>query len=441
MGKQGLHHTRLLYVFVCLVLLSVSAFVFAAGQQEKPAAEKVTIDWWTWDSEEYDEAVQRDMVKVFNEESKSVNVNMILMPVSGFETKMTTALGAGVGGPDVAFYSISSWYPKALPLDDYIARDNFDTSMYYDAFWQTKTQFDGKTIGLPLGVGAQFVMYNKDIFDAAGVAYPKDDWTTADYLATAKKVANADMRISGCEILTRPLRAIWYNYGENARLYSPDSTKVEGYLNSPESLKAYEWFYDLMRSGATPSVSDMQTLSTENTGPVDLFMAGRLAMATLNQGHMLNAVKQGMNFGVVREPGYGDNPRHVNAWSLMVSIWEGSEHKDEAWEFLKWYVGPQGQKYLMDNGNLFPSIGSVAKQYKDADKDYVQGFLKVLEDTNVAIWRGAHPSGSKVESGIKDLWDKIKLGLISRDQIKGELDALVPAAQATLDEAKKTLGK
>ena len=52
MRKQGLHHTRLLYVFVCLVLLSVSAFVFAAGQQEKPAAEKVTIDGWTWDSEE-----------------------------------------------------------------------------------------------------------------------------------------------------------------------------------------------------------------------------------------------------------------------------------------------------------------------------------------------------------------------------------------------------
>ena len=294
---------------------------------------------------------------------------------------------------------------------------------------------------MPLGVGAQFVMYNKDLFDAAGVAYPTDDWTTADYLEKAKKVSNPEKKIWGCEILKRPFRAIWFNYGDSVRLYSPDSTTVEGYLNSPESLQAYEWFYDLMRSGATPSTSDMETLSTENTGPVDLFMAGRLAMATLNQGHMLNAVKAGMNFGVVREPGVGTNDRYVNAWSLMVSIWEGSEHPDEAWEFLKWYVGPEGQKFLMDNANLFPSIGSVAKQYKDADKDYVQGFLKVLEDTNVAIWRGAHPSGSKVESVIKDLWDKITLDLIDRSEIKAELDALVPVAQAALDEAKKTLGK
>jgi hypothetical protein len=93
----------------------------------------------------------------------------------------------------------------------------------------------------------------------------------------------------------------------------------------------------------------------------------------------------------------------------------------------------------MDNANLFPSIDAVGKQYKDADKDYVQAFLEILDDTQVAIWRGSHPSGSRVEASITDLWDKIKLGLIQRNQIKAELDALVPNAQAVLEEAKKTL--
>ena len=69
----------------------------------------------------------------------------------------------------------------------------------------------------------------------------------------------------------------------------------------------------------------------------------------------------------------------------------------------------------------------------------MKGLLEVLNDTQVAIWRGAHPSGTKVEASITDLWDKIKLGLITKDQIKGELNALVPKAQAVLDEAKKTL--
>jgi multiple sugar transport system substrate-binding protein len=435
MKKDSMKAVLVLMLMVCLV-----GSLFAAGAKESaPAKEVVTLEWWTWDSEEYNEASQRAMVKEFEASHPNIKINMTLLPTKGFETKMTTALGAGVGGPDVAFFSVANWYPKALVLDEYIKRDNFDIGMYYKGFWDTKTQFNGKTIGLPLGVGASIVMYNKDLFDAAGVAYPTNDWTTDEYLEIAKKVANPAKKVWGAEILTRPFRAIWFNHGENARLYSPDSTKVDGYLNSPESLAAYEWFYDLMRSGVTPTVSDMATLSTENTGPIDLFMANRLAMATLNQGHMLNAVKAGKNFGVVREPGVGNNPRHVNAWSLLVGIWEGSQHPEEAWTFLKWYVGPEGQKFLMDNANLFPSIDSVAKQYKDADKDYVKGFLEVLNDTQVAIWRGAHPSGTKVEASITDLWDKIKLGLITKDQIKGELNALVPKAQAVLDEAKKTL--
>lgn len=425
---------------VSLVLFLMIGTLFATGAKEQAKSQDVvTLEWWTWDSEEYDEASQRAMVKAFEADHPNIKVNMTLMPTSGFETKMTTALGAGVGGPDVAFFSISNWFPKALPLDDFIKRDGFDTSMYYQGFWDTKTQFDGKTIGLPLGVGASIVMFNKDLFDQAGVPYPTNDWTTDEYLEIAKKVANPARKVWGAEILTRPFRALWFNYGPNARLYSPDSTKVDGYLNSAESLRAYEWFYDLMRSGVTPTVSDMATLSTENTGPIDLFMADRIAMATLNQGHMLNAVKAGKNFGVVREPGVGNNPRHVNAWSLLVGIWEGTKHPEEAWTFLKWYVGPEGQKFLMDNANLFPSIDAVGKQYKDADKDYVQAFLEVLDDNQVAIWRGSHPSGTKVEASITDLWDKIKLGLITRDQIKGELDALVPRAQEVLDEAKLTL--
>jgi multiple sugar transport system substrate-binding protein len=254
-------------------------------------------------------------------------------------------------------------------------------------------------------------------------------------------VANSAKKIWGCEILTRPFRAIWYNYGENVRPYSPDSATVSGYLNSPGSVKAYEWFYDLMRANVTPTVSDMATLSTANTGPVDLFIAGRLAMATLNQGHMINAASKGMNFGIVREPGVGNNPRYVNAWSLSVGIWEGSKHPYEAWTFLKWYVGPKGQKILMDGGTFFPSIPSVGAQNANADKDYVKGFLSVLNDQQVAIWRNEHPSATKVEASITDLWDKIKLNLITRDQVKSELDALVPKAQKALEDAKKTLIK
>ena len=195
-----------------------------------------------------------------------------------------------------------------------------------------------------------------------------------------------------------------------------------------------------MQTNATPTPADVEVLGTEGTGPVDLFMAGRLAMATLNQGHMLNAVKAGTRFGVVPEPQVKGKERFVNAWSLTTSIWEGTKHPEEAWAFLKWYIGPEGQRYLMENGNLFPSIASVLGEYKDVDKDYAQAFFKVLELTQVSEWRVAHKSDGAVARAVQDAWDKIMLGKIERNEIKATLDALVKQAQEALDESRSRLG-
>jgi ABC-type glycerol-3-phosphate transport system substrate-binding protein len=142
----------------------------------------------------------------------------------------------------------------------------------------------------------------------------------------------------------------------------------------------------------------------------------------------------------VPEPGLAENPRYVNSWSLTASIWKGTKQPDEAWIFLKWWVGPPGQRFLMERGTLFPSIKSVLEEHRDADKDYTISFFNSLELTPVAIWQNAHPCSNTVASSTSDLWDKIMLGEIEREQIQTELDALIPAAQKLLDECRERLG-
>jgi multiple sugar transport system substrate-binding protein len=442
---------RLLFITLLLSLIIVLAGCTAAPAGQQPAAEQpageeaaaagepVTIDWWTVNSEEYSEEVQKAMVAEFEASHPNIKVNMTVLPESGFSDKMTTALGAGQGAPDVAFFWDNNWFPEALDLTPYIEADpDFDPSMYFEGFWNTRAVWQDKVVGLPLGVGAQFVMYNKDVFDEAGVDYPGADWTTEDFIAMATQLMDPDVKRWGGDRPRRPFRAIWFNYG--AHPYSDDSMTVDGYLNGPESVAAYTWLWDLVQSGSTPTPADIEVLGTEGTGPVDLFLAGRLAMATLNQGHMLNAVKAGANFGVVPEPQVDGNERYVNAWSLTSSIWKGTEHPDEAWTFLSWWVGPEGQKFLMENGNLFPSIPSVLEQYKDADQEYAQAFFDVLKLKQVSEWRIAHPCDGTVARAASDVWDKIMLGDIERDQIQSELDAVVPAAQEALDECRDRLG-
>ncbi|MCC7208546.1 MAG: sugar ABC transporter substrate-binding protein [Anaerolineae bacterium] len=422
-----------------ITLLLALVFIGGLALPVAQAQDTVTLEWWTVDSEEYSEQAQRDMAAAFEAENPGIKVNVTVLPESGFTEKMTTALGAGVGAPDVAFFWDNNWFPQALDLTPYLEADaDVTPDIYFPNFWATRAVWQGKVVGLPLGVGANFVMYNRDLFDAAGIAYPTEAWTTEDYLGMVSALTNPDSKVWGGDRPRGPFRAVWYNYG--AYPYSDDSMTVDGYLNGEASVAAYTWLWDLVNSNGTPTPADLEVLSREGTGPIDLFLSNRLAMATLNQGHMLNAIDAGMNFGIVPEPAGPSEDRHVNAWSLTVSIWSGSQHPDEAWKFLSYWAGPKGQKFLMENGNLFPSIPSVLEQHPDADKDYVQAFFNVLELPQVAQWDIAHPCKSTVLRAAVDVWDLVMLGQIGRDEIQAKLNEYVEPAQTALDECRGRLG-
>ena len=47
-----------------------------------------------------------------------------------------------------------------------------------------------KTIGFPAVVDNLSLIYNKTVFDAAGVDYPTDDWTWDDFRDAAKKLTD-----------------------------------------------------------------------------------------------------------------------------------------------------------------------------------------------------------------------------------------------------------
>lgn len=421
-------------------LFGLLAAVFLLTTLVVSAQDVVTIEWWTVNSEEFDEQVQRDLVEQFNAEHPDIQVNMTLLPASGFDERMTTTLGAGQGAPDVAFFWINNWLPQALDIEPYLEADpDLGPENYFENFWNTRAVWNDTVVGLPLGVGANFVIYNKDVFDAAGVEYPTADWTTEDYNALASQLADEETRTWGGDRPRGPYRAIWYNYG--AKVYSDDSTTVDGYLNSPESVASYTWLWDLVNSGATPTPADLEILGTEGTGPIDLFIAGRLAMATLNQGHMLNLIDEGINFGIVPGPAApGSELRHANAWSLTASIWKGTEHPQEAYEWLSYWAGPEGQQFLMENGNLIPSMPDVLATYENADTEYAQAFFEVLELPQVAQWDNAHPCKGSVMSAVSDAWDLVNLGEIERDEVQATLDSLVPVGQAALDECLTRLG-
>ena len=428
--------SKKMFTLASLLLLLLVSIGGAAAQ------DTVTLEWWTTAGRDSPEPAIRNLIAAFEAEHPNIKIDVSILAEGAYNDLMNTVFAAGEGVPDLAWYWSNNWLPQALDITDRLDNDpDISRDVFHTEYFNNWVVWNDRVIALPYDIGANFIMYNKDVFDDEGVEYPAEDWTPQDYLEIANSLRNEDKRRWGGDRPRGPFRALWRNMGA-VNPYSDDSTTVEGNINSPESVAAYTWLWDLVDSDATPTPADLEVLGTEGTGPVDLFIAGRLGMATLNPGSMVSTLEAGVNFGVVPEPRVPGNENWVHGWALRAGIWKNSEHPDEAWEFLKYWIGPPGQRIMMEQGRgHFPPIPSVLAEYEHADTEWFQGFVNVLDATQTASWRKDHPCWrGAVIRGVSDAWDLIHLGEIERDEVQATLDAMVEPGQAALDECVPRLG-
>ena len=109
---------------------------------------------------------------------------------SYFETLATQAVGKNL--PDVLQMSTTDIINYAtngqiVDLNQFVEKGIIDLSNIDPASLSGGTVGD-MLAGFTTGTNTVTVIYNKDIFDQAGVAYPADDWKWSDFIATAKEI-------------------------------------------------------------------------------------------------------------------------------------------------------------------------------------------------------------------------------------------------------------
>ncbi len=143
--------------------------------------EKVTLSYGIWDKNQ--EPAMQQIVSAFEKQNPNVKVNIELTANADYWTKLQTAASAGtapdvfwMNGPNFQLYASNG---QLAPLD------NVKTSDYPKGLVDLYT-YNGKVYGAPKDFDTIGVWYNKKLFDAAGVAYPKAGWTWDDFTADAK---------------------------------------------------------------------------------------------------------------------------------------------------------------------------------------------------------------------------------------------------------------
>lgn len=317
-------------------------------------------------------------------EDEHPNVIAQLEPVAGrdYYARLLTQLAAKAA-PDIMQIgddAVPSFVEKGafIPLDECIAANSFDTSIYLPGLLEPG-QVNGVQYLLPKDYSPLAVYYNKKLFDAAGMAYPSPDWTWDDLLATAQALTDPAQGIYGIQ-----LPATWttgFEYwvaAAGGQLISDDGTQFVGYMDSPETIRALQFYADLYnKEKVAPPAVDFNQFGGGNAE----FDNGKAAMRLFGRWPQAGMLENpNIDLGVVNPP--------QDAQRANILFWGGfgvastSRAADAACEFLLYYVGEPGAQVWKDWA--LPAVASVAEE-SGLMQDPIQGVW--IEELNHLVPR------------------------------------------------------
>lgn len=322
--------------------------------QAAPTGEEITLRVSLWDYSNVN--YFKTIFASFEESHPGIKVEAVESSAAEYDDLIQVKM-ASKENFDVIFTkgtpALSALISKGhmLSLDDFMANDeSFDAGNYSGLVEQMA--LDGKIYGVPFRKDNNLLFYNKDLFDAAGVEYPKDGMTMDEFSALAEKMTSGtgNEKVYGAHIHT------WAsNVTSLAR-----RTEEWSYLD--DSMDAlipyYESVVGMMDAGTIMDYGELKATSTHYSG---VFYNQQTAMLPIGTW-FINMLLENADFhwGVVSTPNIPGIGNSVAQGGITpVSIGAYSEHPEEAWQLIKYITGEEGAIILAKAG-ILPGYSSAA---------------------------------------------------------------------------------
>ncbi len=368
----------------------------------------VTISMMMWgDPAELD--VWNQIVADFHQAQPNITVKVEVSDWDSYWTKLKTLLSAGtppdVFAMDAPLYLDYQSRDVLLNLQPYLDKN---PGMLDGVYPQTLEAYKTPAgmYGLPRDFQTVVLFYNKDMFDAAKVAYPTANWTYDDLQAAAKAltVIGSDGKVSQFGFYADPWdmeliwgEAIWAYGGE---ILNAERTKT--LIAEPNALKAWQLLHDMMF--VDKSFPDTTTAGEYGGDP---FLAGVAAMTTIGHWAVPGYAEAGFKWDVAPMPaGPAGKATSVNSAGFVVG--KASKNPDAAFEFLTYVLSEPAQKRLAELGFACPVLKSVAESdsfLKQAPPVDHQVFLDSLSFAHMKpVFKGYDEWSSAIGDGMATIW-------------------------------------
>jgi multiple sugar transport system substrate-binding protein len=283
----------------------------------------------------------QDAVQRFEADNPNIHIELQYVNSDNALQKSTVALQGGQQ-PDISYqYGTNmpqlAQAPKLVDLTDRVQEPDFNWNDFFEGERAVAT-VDGRVLGIPALVDNLAIVYNKDLFEQAGVDEPTADWTWDDVRAAAKATTNPDEKIFGMvfpadasETMVWQYEAMLWEAGGD--ILNEDNT--EAAFNSEAGVRALTTLQEMQQDGSL-----YLDFHPDSGKYGELFNSGKIAMVITGPWDLSGFPD--VNYGVQVMPSFDPGGSHITIagpdnWVIFDN---GPERVDAAWKFLTFLASP-----------------------------------------------------------------------------------------------------
>lgn len=365
-------------------------------------AAPVTITFWHGYNPVETKQLEEKIIPAFEAAHPNIKVQDQAVPYDDFHKKLLTAIAGGTA-PDVARLDII-WIPEfadlgALAQLDTAMSDFNDLKGKVFAGPLATAAWQNKYYALPLDTNTRTWLWNKQVYDKAGISAPPK--TFDELLADCAKIKSAENIPCFADGGTYGWAVMPWIWSSGGDITDPQMTKATGYVNGPDTVAAYAMLKDMLDKGYLDKGILGGGLDT--SGGFAKNMIGSLL-----EGPWIPAIfaQQYPNVPVNWAPmpaGKGGSISVVGGEDI--AVFQQSPNKDAAMEFVRYMLTPEAQLAMAEVGQM-PVRTDVTDQAIKS-QPYFQYFFDQIKTSRARL---PHPNWPKIESILTDAGQVILRG-------------------------------
>ena len=431
-----------------LGVASLLALTACSAGSEEGGAEAVTLDYWLWDDTQL--PLYQECADDFTKENPNITIKITQTGWAQYWQNLSTQITAGTA-PDV-FTNQISYYPQfvqnnqLLDLTENVEASDIDFADYKEGLadrWVT----DGKRYGLPKDWDTVALLYNVEAATEAGytaeqlgtLTWNPDDGGSFGELVKAMTVDGAgrnglDPAFDKNDVVRYGYYPEWADgavgqngWGNFAHSNGFTYTDDEGIpttfnFDSEPLVETGAWLQSLIEDGYAPSFDAQSTLGTqavmENQNVASTITGSWMASTYLAEDAPVEFA-----FAMVPE---GPEGRTAATNGLADSVWAGTEHPEEAYQWVEYLASADCQDKVGAAGLVFPALNSgteTALAARDA-AGYDSSAFASVADAGETFSIPAFERSAEVNTAIQDAMQAIAQGADPAERLKEANDTV-----------------